>query len=481
MSHPHARAASATLTPLGAAGTVTGSRYWLRSGQRNYLVDCGVFQGPDELEQLDWAPMPIAPRDLDAVILTHAHIDHTGYLPRLVADGFRGSVYATPATIALLRILLPDSAHIQEEQARYANKVGYARHLPARPLYTGEDAERALDRLRAIPFHERRALDETLEVTYRPAGHLLGSATAQLDVRAPDGDVRVVFSGDLGRYGQEVMRDPEAARAADYLVVESTYGDALHSPTPPEDILAEAVQHACAHRGALIVPSFAVGRAQHVLYYLRKLRDAGRIDDVPIFVDSPMTRDATDIYCSFGDELNLRPDVLSDDDSCALRAPGTRFVASVEESKKLNTRAGPLVVISANGMCTAGRIVHHLKHRLPDDRNVVLFVGYQGHGTRGRRLVDGARVVRIHGEEVDVRARIMVADGLSSHADRDELLRWMGGFERPPRLTLVTHGELEVSEAFAQTIRDRLGWRARVPRRLDEIRLPRRASAEANE
>ena len=456
------------LTFLGAAGTVTGSKHWLDIDGRNYLIDAGIFQGDDELEQRDWKPLLVPPNDIDAVLLTHAHIDHTGYLPRLVADGYDGPVYATRATKSLLEVLLPDSAHIQEEQAKYANKKGYARHKPAKPLYTPRDAERALQLIQTIDFDRPAELFDGSRTTFRRAGHLLGSATVEIETAR----ARVVFSGDLGRYGQDVMKDPARVEEADYLVLESTYGDKLHSRASVEDALAQAIEHVVEQRGALVIPSFAVGRAQHVMYYLRRLQNAGRMPrGMPVYVDSPMAIDATRIYCDHGDETNLNVNLLMDDNACPLRCHDTRFVRKPLESKRLNEAPGPFVVISANGMCTAGRIVHHLKHRLPDSRNAVLFVGYQAAGTRGRRIVDGARNVRIHGENVPVEARIFNVDALSGHADQAELLRWLDGFRRPPSETFLVHGEPHSARGLRDAIEAKLGWKTTIPRHAQTVHL----------
>lgn len=451
---------------LGAAGTVTGSKYLLRARGRSYLVDCGIFQGDDALEQEDWRPFPVAPRGIDAVILTHAHIDHSGYLPRLVASGYEGPVYATAATIDLLGLLLPDSGRLQEEQAAYANKKGYARHLPARPLYTERDAEAALRQLRPLPYDDWTRIDEALRVRLSPAGHILGSAIVEADVE----DRRVVFSGDVGRYDQDVMRDPVTPPRADVLLVESTYGDRLHDPEPAEVGLERAIRHIVKERGVLVIPSFAVGRAQHILYYLRKLQDAGRIEGVPIFLDSPMSVDATEIYTRHGTEPNLRIDLGLDDD-CPIRCRGMHFVRQAHASKALNDRHGPAIIVSANGMCTGGRIRHHLKHRLPDRRNAILFVGYQAHGTLGQRLRDGARSVRIHGEHVPVEARIFRLEGLSGHADQEELMRWLGGFEEAPERTYLVHGEPDARSALARLIERELGWNTREPQLHDDVSL----------
>ncbi|MHB8605859.1 MAG: MBL fold metallo-hydrolase RNA specificity domain-containing protein [Thermoplasmatota archaeon] len=455
------------LTFLGAAGTVTGSKYAVRAEGREYLVECGLFQGADELEQRDWRPLGVSPKRLSAVLLTHAHLDHSGYLPRLVADGFSGPVYATSATIDLLHILLPDAGRLQEEQAAYANKTGYARHRPARPLYTERDAERALRLLRPLRFGEPNAIDKTLTVTPRAAGHLLGSATFACTLASAHGDTRLVFSGDVGRYGQEVMNDPEPVRAADALVLEATYGDRSHPTTSPRDALRDALRHILSTRGALVIPSFAVGRAQHVLYHLRELQDEGGLDEVPIYLDSPMAIDATDTYCAHAADPNLRIRLSKSDASCPLHAKNLTLVRSSEASRRLNGARGPLVIISANGMCTGGRILHHLKRRLPDPANAVVFVGYQARGTRGRLILERPREIRIHGEVVPLRARIFDLEGMSGHADQTELLRWAGGFEAPPHRTFLVHGEAEGLRALEAAIVSRLHWAVKIPR-LDE-------------
>lgn len=451
---------------LGAAGTVTGSRYVLGQGRHRTLVECGLFQGGNELEDLNWESFPVEARDVSSVVLTHAHMDHAGYLPRFVADGFEGPVHASEATCALLGILLPDAARLQEEQARYSDKKRYSRHFPAHPLYTTEDADRALERLRPFKLGTPFTLDDGTEVTPRRAGHILGSAT--LDMALPDGP-RVVFSGDLGRHGQDLMTDPAPVPEADLLFVESTYGDRDHGTTPVEDQIEAVVARTVREKGVLLVPSFAVGRAQHLLYYIRRLEDAGRIPRLPIFVDSPMATDATAIHCRFGDDLNLAEDLRMDDDRCPLRCPETTFVPSPEESKALNSRRGPFVVIAGNGMCSGGRIVHHLKARLPDARTTVLLVGYQATGSRGRRLQEGATSVRIHGVPVQVRARIETVSGLSAHGDRSDLLRWLSAFRRPPARTFMVHGEPAAASSLAALVHSRLGWATSVPRRGERI------------
>jgi metallo-beta-lactamase family protein len=425
-------------------------------------VDCGLFQGGRRLKALNWEPFPLPPQQLDAVLLTHAHIDHSGYLPRLVRQGFRGPVYASEATCALLEIMLPDSAYLQEQDAAYANKKGYSRHKPALPLYTVTDAQRALELLHPIPFHRPLSLDG-ITVTWRPAGHILGSAILEVEVGNGEGSCRVVFSGDLGRYDSEIMKPPMEITGADVLLVESTYGDRLRADESVQDVLTEVLTYIIEKRGVLLIPAFAVGRTQQILYHVRRLQDQGRVPDLPVFIDSPMAVEVSHIYCRFGDDHNLDVNLLMDKRACPLRCRETHFVRDVEESKALNTRPGPAIIISASGMATGGRILHHLKWRLPDTRNVVLFVGYQAEGTRGRLLLDGAKRIRIHGQKVPVRARIVNVDALSAHADRDELLRWLSGLKRPPRRTFIIHGEPHASHALQERISQELGWEAIIP------------------
>lgn len=448
---------------LGAAGTVTGSRFLLEIKGHSYLIDCGLFQGGRSEKALNWDAFPIPPERIEAVLLTHAHIDHVGYLPRLVRQGFRGPVYATEASQALLQIVLPDSAHLQEQDAAYANKSGYSRHKPALPLYTADDAEETLKLIQGVPFDRALALDG-ITITWRPAGHILGSAILEVEVANGNGSRRVVFSGDLGRYESEVMRPPTSVTEADLLIIESTYGDRLHSDEPIQDVLAKALDHITQSEGVLLIPAFAVGRTQEVLYHIRQLQEKGRVPDLPVFIDSPMAVETSHIYCRFGDDHNLDVNLLMDEKECPLRCRDTRFVRDVEESKLLNERPGPAIIISASGMLNGGRILHHLKWRLSDPRNVVLIVGYQAAGTRGRLLLEGAKRIRIHGEEIPVRAHLMQAHALSAHADRDELLRWLGGFSHPPRHAYIVHGEPKSSQAFAEGIRERLEWDVRAPK-----------------
>lgn len=452
-----------TLTFLGAVGTVTGSRYLLEVSGRRYLIECGLFQGPEAVERRNWEPFPVDARSLNAVVLSHAHIDHCGYLPRLTALGLQAPVFCTAGTALLLGILLPDAARIQEEDARFATAHADREGIgPTDPLYTEEDARRALARLRPTAADAWVAIDDLVSLRFRRAGHILGSAIIELRVETGDGPQTLVFSGDLGGYERDVMRDPEAVERADVLVVESTYGDRTQDRSDLRQELAAIVNETAGRGGVLVIPAFAVGRTQDILYLLSELEEAGRIPSLPVFVDSPMATDATEIYCLHHADHNLRVDLLMDERQCPLRCWDTRFVRTPDESKALNRRPGPFIVISASGMCSGGRVMHHLKHRLSDGANTVLLVGYQAVGTTGRLLDEGAQSVRIHGRTIPVRARIEMLHGLSAHADRDELHRWLSGFVRPPRATFVVHGEPSAATALADTLED-WGWRVSVP------------------
>ncbi len=453
---------TARLTFLGAAGTVTGSRFALESSGGHFLIDCGLFQGGRKMEAKNWDPLPFNPDRLDAILLTHAHIDHVGYLPRLAAQGFQGPVFATGATCALLELVLPDSARLQEQDAAYANKHRYSLHRPALPLYTADDADRALGLLRPVEFNRALSLDG-MEVTWRPAGHMLGSAILEMEIGASGPRRRLVFSGDLGRYNSEVMKPPWEVDRGDLVLVESTYGDRRHADESIDEALARVLAVIAETRGVLLIPAFAVGRTQQVLYHIRKLQDKGQAPDIPVYIDSPMAVDASNIHCRFGDDHNLDVNLLMDHDACPLRCRDTRFVRDVADSKALNQAPGPAVILSASGMLTGGRILHHLKWRLPDARNIVLFVGYQAAGTRGRALLEGARSVRIHGQDIPVRAQVARIDALSGHADQEELIRWLGGFAQPPAQVYLVHGEPAAGLELQRQIHQRLGWTTVIP------------------
>jgi metallo-beta-lactamase family protein len=448
-----------TLSFLGGAGTVTGSKYLVRSGGHQILLDCGLFQGLKELRLRNWTP-PAAAGEINAVVLSHAHVDHSGYLPVLARHGFRGSIYCTPGTADLLQVVLTDAAKLQEEEARTANRHGYSKHAPALPLFTAEDAERALQRIVTRRYGEAFAAAAGLTVVLRRAGHILGSATVELRLGEPK-PVRLVFSGDLGRWNRPILRDPEPVAEADVLLVESTYGNRTHAPDPRSE-LARIVGEAAARGGALLVPAFAVGRTQELIWTLRELEDAGRIPVLPVFIDSPMANNVTDIYCRHPEDHDLDMTLLMDQQRCPLCCRQYTLVRTPQESKALNDVSGPMIIIAASGMATGGRILHHLKMRLSDERTTVLLPGFQAEGTRGRKLQEGEREVRIHGQDVPVCATIEVLHGLSAHADRDEILRWLGGFTRAPRQTYVVHGEPPAARGLAEAIHTRLGWKVTV-------------------
>jgi metallo-beta-lactamase family protein len=458
-----------TLQFLGAAGTVTGSKYRIRTPGGDLLLDCGLFQGLKALRLRNWDEPPFDAGRIGAVVLSHAHIDHSGYLPLLVRHGFSGPVFCTRGTESLLRVLLPDSARIQEEDAERANRRGYSKHHPALPLYTSEDA------LAALALLETRAYGQPFEVLpgtsahLHRAGHILGSASVELEL---DGarPTTLVFSGDLGRWQRPILRDPELVRRADVLLVESTYGDRQHTGDASRE-LARVVNEAAERGGALVIPAFAVGRTQELIWTLRELEEAGRIPSLPLFVDSPMALAVTDLYCRHGEDHDVEMQARMDEKSCPLCCREYFVLRTREESKALNRLRGPLIILSASGMATAGRVLHHLHHRLPDARTTVLLPGYQAVGTRGRALQDGARFVRIHGQDVPVRATVETLDGFSAHADREEILRWLGGFEQPPAQTYAVHGEPAASAALVAAIHSRLGWNARAALDGEEIQL----------
>ena len=442
-----------SLTSLGGAGTVTGSKHLIEHDGGRLLVDCGLFQGHRELRELNWQPLQVRASTIGAVVLTHAHLDHSGYLPRLVKDGFGGPIYATPATIDVARLILLDSAFLQEKDAELANRYGFSRHEPALPLYTRVDAEKALKQFVAVPVHELKQLNGGASLLLRRAGHILGAATAELRI----GTTTLVFSGDLGRYDDAMMPDPEAVSAADYLVLESTYGNRVHPSTNPSTMLEEVIDRTVRRGGTVVIPAFAVGRAQSLLYHLWSLRQAGKLGLVPIFVDSPMATSATDLLCAHMDDHRLEPRVCRE--ACDIAT----YVRDTDGSKKLSRDRMPKVIISASGMATGGRVLHHIKAFGPDPRSTILFSGFQAAGTRGRKMVDGAREVKIHGEWIDIRAEVADLPMLSAHADANEILRWLGGFDQPPRRTFIVHGEEDASAALARRIESELGWQCQIP------------------
>lgn len=453
--------APSTLTFLGAVGTTTGSKHLLRHAKRSVLLDCGLFAGLKELRMRNWDKPAFAPGDLDAIALSHAHVDHSAYLPVVTRLGFRGPVLCTTGTADLLDVVLPDSARLQEEDAEQANKFGYSKHKPARPLCTEQDARRALKLVKAHPYDTEVKVTDGITATFRRTGHILGSASIDLKLDGPN-PLRVVFSGDLGRWNKPILRDPEFVPEADVLLVESTYGDRIHPPDPT-DAVARLINDGAARGGAIIVPAFAVDRTQELLYILRQLEDAGRIPSLPVYVDSPMASTVTELYSRHPEDHDLEMQALIDHDANPLECHKVRFVRTPDESKAINKVSGPCVIIASSGMATGGRVLHHLKHRLSDPNTTVMLVGYQAVGTRGRALQEGAKEVRVHGQRVYVRATVEKIDGLSAHADREEILKWLGGFRRPPRVTYLVHGEPPAAVALQTAIRDRLGWDVRIP------------------
>ena len=441
------------LTCLGGAGTVTGSKHLLTDGDRRILVDCGLFQGLKNLRELNWQRLDVDPAGIDAVVLTHAHLDHCGYLPRLMLDGFRGKVFCTPATHDLARLILLDSAWLQEKDAEFANREGFSRHRPALPLYRVVDAERVLDSFEPVPLHTDIALPGGASLRLRRAGHILGAASAQIDI----GGRRMVFSGDLGRYDDPVMHDPEPVPDADYVVIESTYGNRHHDRSNPVDALGSVIERTVRRGGTVLIPAFAVGRAQSLIHDLWLLRRRGGLGLTRVYLDSPMATSATALLHRHHEDHKL----AAEDFEAACEA--VTYVRDVEASKALSANRYPKVIISASGMATGGRVLHHMAAFAPDRRNTLLFSGFQAAGTRGRKLLDGATEVRIFGQWIPVNAEVAELPMLSAHADSDELMRWLGGFQRAPRRVFIVHGEPDASEALRERILRELGWNASAP------------------
>jgi len=446
---------------FGATGTVTGSKYLLQHDGRSVLIDCGLYQGYKQLRLKNWAELPFSPASIDAVVLTHAHIDHSGFLPALVKRGFRGRIHATAATFELCRILLPDSAYLQEEQARFLNRHGYSRHKPALPLYTGEDAEACLERFEIHRFDEPFEPVHGLAARCTPAGHLLGAASVHVASQRSS----IVFSGDLGRDNDPLMSEPRTPPAADYLVIESTYGDRTHESADLQQELGALLRPALARKAVVVVPTFAVGRAQLLMLLIARLKAAGSIADVPVYLDSPMATDATQLYRVFANEHRLSYE------ACAEIFRATNMIRTVEQSKALGERGGPMILMAASGMASGGRVIHHLKTFAPDANNLILFAGYQAGGTRGAAMVAGAKTIRIHGQDVPVNAQVGQLNAMSGHADANGLLRWMRQLPRQPKQTFITHGEPSASDALRIRIERELHWEASVPEYRDSVVL----------
>ena len=444
---------------LGAAGTVTGSRFLVEHTSGRVMVDAGLFQGLRHLRRSNWDPFPVDPHSIDAVVLTHAHIDHSGWLPGLVRDGFNGPIHATERTCDLCRILLPDSAHIQEEQARFANERGFSRHHPALPLYTSADAEAALALLSPVPFDTAFPVTDAIDATLVPAGHILGSASVHLDI--DDGRHTVLVSGDLGRGDHPLLVGPTTPPAAQTVLVESTYGDSVHDPpVHDEDALADAVGTTAARGGSVLIPAFAVDRTELLLLLLQRLMRERRIPTLPVFADSPMALSVLEVYRDeLGGDIDFDP------------GGGLHQCRSVEQSMAIAGHLGPAIIVSASGMATGGRVLHHLERMLPDPRNTVVLCGFQAAGTRGRSLADGASSVRLHGRDIPVRCTVVQLTSMSVHADADDLVGWVDRLSERPDHVYVVHGEPEASEALARRLRRELDLDATVPAQFDEIAL----------
>lgn len=449
-----------TLTFYGGAGTVTGSKYLIQAYGSKVLLDCGLFQGLKELRLRNRAKPPFDPAQINAVVLSHGHIDHSGYLPLIVKNHFRGKIYCTPGTQDLLGVLLPDSAHLQEEEAAFANRRGYSKHKPALPLYTIADAEATLKQVKHYPYGKLFEVGPGIKVLFRRAGHILGSATVELQIGRNE-ITRLVFSGDLGRWDRPILKDPEFVPEADILLVESTYGNRIH-PTDAIEQFTRIVHKSIERGGALIIPAFAVGRTQEIIWMLRQLEDQGKIPSLPVYMDSPMAINASDLYCQHPEDLDEKMMQAMNQNKCPLCCKQYNLARSPEESKAINQIKGPVIIISASGMAAGGRVLHHLKERLPNPKTTVLLPGYQAVGTRGRSLQEGAKKIKIFGEEVSVNAKIEVLDGLSAHADREEILRWLSGFKKPPKQTYIVHGETEASRELANIIQNKLHWKSKV-------------------
>jgi metallo-beta-lactamase family protein len=442
------------LSFLGGAGTVTGSKYLLDNGDHRILIDCGLFQGYKALRLRNWAAPPFTPVDVSAVVLTHAHLDHTGYLPLLVRNGFRGPVVCTESTADLCGILLPDSGHLQEQDADFANRHRFSKHDPALPLYTEDEARQSLDFLRPSVFEQTIPLPGGATLRFHRAGHILGAATALIEW----GGTTIAFSGDIGRYDDPLMVDPVTPEQADYLLMESTYGDRRHDETDPEEVLAKIIGATVHRGGTVVIPAFAVGRAQTLLFHISRLKAAGRLPRLlPVFLDSPMAINATDIFRRHGSDHRLSHIQLQAMDD------GVRYVRTSADSKALTANPIAKVIVSASGMATGGRVLHHLEHYAPDPKNVILFAGFQAGGTRGAAMVAGADRIKMYGGYVPVRAKVHNLSMMSAHADRDELLRWAGGFTAPPRTTFIVHGEPQSADALRLALKEKLRWNCVVP------------------
>jgi len=462
----------AKLTFLGAAGSVTGSKYLVEAAGKRLLVDCGLFQGTSELKDRNWKPLPVDPRTIDYLMLTHAHLDHTGWLPVVVRDGYRGPIFANPATIELTEILLKDSAHLQEEETERAKIKKYSKHAEPRSLYTPEDVDPVLKLLKPMPRSGGFDISPEFRVAGYDAGHILGSSSLELTITEDGRKTVVVFSGDIGRYDQVILKDPTTPPSrADMLICESTYGDREHQGGDPAELLAQVVNRVVQRGGSIVIPAFAIGRTQTFMYYLRQLEDQQRIPRLPVYVDSPMALSATDLYVKHKEDhdLEFAREEGSDGKGDPLNVHEFHLTRSAEESKAINNVKTPCIIISASGMVSGGRVMHHMVQRLPDPRNAVILAGFQAEGTRGRALQEGAKTLNLFGQAVPVSAEIVEMGQFSAHAGHSELLRWLGALPAAPKQTYLTHGEPPAAQALQSAIQDKFHWRVAVARYLDTV------------
>ncbi|MEE9442736.1 MAG: MBL fold metallo-hydrolase [candidate division Zixibacteria bacterium] len=448
----------AKLTFLGAAGTVTGSRHLLEVDGARMLIDCGMFQGKKEYRMKNWEPFPVDPASIDKVLLTHAHIDHSGYLPRFVKEGFVGQVHCTHATRELVRILLKDSAHLQEEDARWANKKGFSKHKPALPLFDLDDAKLAMKRFKPVHYGDAVPCGENGRIKFRDAGHLLGSSLVDIRVKKNGRARKILFSGDLGRTSRPLLRDPVQVYNVDYLVLESTYGGRLHENEQPFEDLAGIINESRERGGVLLIPAFSVGRTQTILYVLRELEERGSIPEMPVFIDSPMAIESTTVFEKRIADLDLESRLLTIQGKNFIRPRHLHRCRTRVKSKQINDIKNNAIIISASGMAVGGRILHHLVHRMPNPNNTILLIGYQAQGTRGRSIQDGHPTIKIHGQKIPLKAKVETVTAFSGHADYEEILAWLLGFNRPPEKVFLVHGEPDSQRHMAQVIRQKFKW-----------------------
>ncbi len=456
---------------LGAARSVTGSKYFLEIGRQKILVDCGMFQGTKELRLRNWDPLPIDPADIEIVVITHAHIDHIGYLPRLVKDGFAGKIICTPATEDLMKIMLLDAAKLQEEEALFALKKGYSKHEKPQPLFSTEDAKLVLKLVESHSLEQVVLLGKSVSIQFFNSGHILGSAFVVMTLKGDRETKKILFSGDLGRYDDPVMFAPDPAIESDVIIIESTYGNRINPQVDVEEQLTTIVHEACDANGALVVPAFALGRTQSLIYYFHLLIEKGNIPSLPIYIDSPMAINVTDLYERHADLHKIKITKQGSQLLSIFDSPQIHFCHTRESSQALNDIKKPMIIISASGMATGGRILHHLTHRLPRQSDTVLMAGYQAEGSRGRRLLEGEKTLRIFGEDIPVKCRVRELHGLSAHADQPELIRWLGTVKKSPKFTFVTHGELESATVFSSLIETQLKWKTVIPDYLQSTTL----------